>query len=166
MTRARMTPVRAVALGGLVVGTLDILDAFLFFGIRYDVAPSRILHSIAAGLIGRDAAIAGGAATAALGLALHFFIALTIVTAFYLAARGAPALARRPLVTGPLYGLAVYAVMNYVVIPLSAAPGAGVVPPTPVLASGLLIHIFGVGIPAVFFARLALGKNGPSGTRP
>lgn len=166
MTRARVTPVRAVALGGLVVGTLDILDAFLFFGLRFGVAPSRILHSIAAGLIGRDAAIAGGMATAALGLALHFFIAMTIVTVFYLAARRAPALARRPLVTGPLYGLAVYAVMNYIVIPLSAAPGAGGIPPTPVLVNGLLIHIFGVGIPAVFFARLALGRNGAPGTRP
>src|SRR5690606_7269061 len=118
MMRARMTPLRAAAPGGLVVGTLDILDAFLLFGLRYDVAPSRILHSIAAGLIGRDAAIAGGAATAALGLAPHFFSAMTIVTAFYLAARQAPALARRPLVTGPFYGLAAYAVMNYVVIPL------------------------------------------------
>lgn len=151
-----MTPARAIATGGLVVGTLDILDAFIFFWLRSGVRPTRILHSIAAGLVGRDAAIAGGAATAALGLALHFVIAFSIVTAAYAVARGAPALVRRPFLAGPIYGLIVYAVMNYIVIPLSAAAGAGGVPPMPILVNGLLIHIFGVGIPAAWFAREAV----------
>ena len=46
--------------------------------------------------------------------------------------------------------------MNYVVIPLSAAAGGGGLPPAPVLINGVLIHIFGVGIPAVWFARAAV----------
>jgi hypothetical protein len=156
-----MTPARAIGLGGLVVGTLDILDAFVFFWLRSGVRPARILHSISAGLLGREAAIAGGAATAALGLALHFLIAFTVVAAAVLAAVRVPALARRPLVTGPLYGLAVYAVMNYIVIPLSAAPGGGGVPAWPVLLNGLLIHVFGVGIPAMWFARAAARGTSP-----
>jgi hypothetical protein len=150
-----MTPARAIGLGGLVVGTLDILDAFVFFWMRFGVRPTRILQSIAAGLVGREAAVAGGMATAALGLALHFVIALGVVAVAVFAARQAPAIARRPFITGPIYGLIVYVVMNYVVIPLSAVPGTGGVPAAPVLLNGLLIHMFGVGIPAMWFARAA-----------
>jgi hypothetical protein len=72
-----------------------------------------------------------------------------------MAVRRAPALARRPLLAGAVYGLIVYGVMNHVVIPLSAAPGGGGFPSAAVLINGLLIHIFGVGIPAVWFARVA-----------
>ena len=151
-----MTRSRAILAGGLTVGALDILDAFLFFGLRYGVGPTRILHSIAAGVFGRDAAIGGGGMTASIGLALHFFIAFAIVITAYLAASTMPSLVSRPFVAGPVYGLIVYAVMNYVVIPLSAASGAGGFPATPILVNGLLIHIFGVGIPAVWFAREAV----------
>ena len=74
-----------MAFGGLTVGALDLLDAIVFFGLRNGVAPVRIPQSIAAGLVGRPAAVAGGLSTAALGVALHFFIATTIVAVFYLA---------------------------------------------------------------------------------
>ena len=99
-----MRPSKAFVFGGLTVGTLDILDAFTFFGIRNGVAPSRILQSIAAGLLGR-ASFQGGAATAALGLVLHFLIAFGIVGTYFVVARAVPALTRRPFLTGPLYGL-------------------------------------------------------------
>ena len=59
------------------------------------------------------------------------------------------------LVVGILYGLAVYAVMNYLVIPLSAIGPRTTATPLPVLANGLLIHMFGVGLPAALFARAA-----------
>jgi hypothetical protein len=154
-----MSPLRAVAAGALTVGLLDILDAFVFFWARSGAKPTRILQAISAGVLGRQAAIAGGNATAVLGLALHFFIAFSIVTVLYLAARQMPSLVRKPFITGPVYGLIVYAVMNYVVIPLSAAAGAGGLPPVPVLINGLLIHMFGVGIPAAFFVREALHSH-------
>ena len=93
------------------------------------MAPSRILQSIAAGLLGR-ASFQGGAATAALGLVLHFFIAFGIVGTYFVVARAVPALTRRPFLTGPLYGLVAYGVMNYVVVPLSAAASGGS-PPGP-----------------------------------
>lgn len=144
-------PLRALLYGGLVVALLDILDALVFFGLR-GVAPSRILQSIAAGLLGR-ASFSGGAATVALGAALHLFIATCVVTVYYLASRRLPQLVRRPLVYGPLYGLAVYLVMNFVVIPLSASPRG--TPPPEVIANGVLIHLVGVGLPAALFARKA-----------
>jgi hypothetical protein len=144
---------RALLFGTLAVGTLDILDALVFFGLR-GAAPIRILQSIAAGLLGR-AAFAGGWRTAALGLALHFFIAFVVVLVFMLAARRVRALTRAPLAFGLLYGVAVYLVMNLVVVPASAAGGARTWPAWPVVLNGVLIHMFGVGLPAALAARAA-----------
>ena len=110
--------------------------------------PTRILQAIAAGLIGRDAAVAGGLRTAALGLVLHFFIAFMVVLTYHLASRRIRVLTKHPAICGIVYGLVVYAVMNYVVLPLSAAPPRTLVPPAAVLINGLLIHVLGVGLPA------------------
>jgi hypothetical protein len=145
-------PVRAIIYGALAVGVLDLLDALIFFGLR-GAAPLTICQSIAAGLLGR-AAFQGGAATAALGVALHFFIATCVVVAFYLASLRLPVLVRQAVIAGLLYGLAVYVVMNYIVIPLSALGGRGPFV-LPVFINGLLIHAFGVGLPAALFVRAA-----------
>jgi hypothetical protein len=152
VTRNQFAARRAVLLGGLVVGGLDALDAIVFFGLRSGVKPIRIFQSISAGLLGRSA-FQGGWRTAVLGACLHWFIALTIAGVYYLASRRLPILVSHPLIFGPLYGIAAYAVMNLIVLPLSAAGR-----PTyswPVTANGLLIHMFGVGLPSAFAARLA-----------
>ena len=128
-----MTTGRGLIIGTLAVGALDLADAFIFFGWR-GVSPIRILHSIAAGLLGRDA-FSGGASTAALGALLHFFIAFCIVATFLFASRRLAFLTRAPIVWGIVYGVIVWLVMNFVVLPLSAA-GRGPVA-WPVLANGV-----------------------------
>lgn len=143
---------QAIALGALVVGVLDLIDAFAFFALR-GVTPIRILESIASGLLG-PRAFQGGPGVAALGLLLHFTIAFGIVVVFVAAARVLPALRGDTRVLGPLYGLVVYGAMNFVVIPLSAA--AQGTPSWPVVVNGVLIHMIGVGPPAVWFAQRAL----------
>ena len=150
----------ALAIGTLAVGVLDILDAFLFFGLR-GAQPVGILQSIASGVLGR-AAYQGGLRTAALGLLLHFVIAFGVVATYFVATRLVPALNRRPWVYGLLYGLVVYTVMNLVVVPLSAAAlGSG---PTPLVVrvNGVLIHMFGVGLPAAL-AAARVGVRPPRG---
>jgi hypothetical protein len=149
-----MSPRRALLLGAAAVGVLDILDAFVFFGFR-GVPPLRILQAIASGLVGPAAAVAGGLTTAALGLLLHFFIAFMIVLVFYLVSRKVPILTRHPVILGALYGIAVYFIMTLVVVPSSAIAAVRALPSTPVLVNGLLIHAFGVGIPAALFSRAA-----------
>ena len=155
-TRPRLSTGRALLYGTLVVGTLDALDAIVFFGLFAGAQPIRIFHSIAAGLIGRPAAMGGGVGTALLGVALHYFIAFGIVATFFIAARYIRILQRAPVVSGLLYGVAAYVVMNAVVVPLSAAGRGGLSwPPVinAVLINGVLIHMFGVGLPASLFAR-------------
>jgi predicted ABC-type sugar transport system permease subunit len=75
-----------VVAGGLVAGTLDIVYACLFWALKRDVPAQQILQSVAAGLLGK-ASFEGGAATAALGLALHFLIALSMSAVYYLVSR-------------------------------------------------------------------------------
>ena len=149
----RLSAARAILFGTLTVGTLDALDAIIFFGLRSGAKPIRIFQGIAFGLIG-PAARQGGLKTAALGVFLHYVIAFGIVVTYYLVSRRVRLLTARPVVCGLLYGLVAYAVMNLVVLPLSKVGGPAM-PAMPVLVNGLLIHMFGVGLPSALFAASA-----------
>lgn len=117
-----MKIVWAILLGGLAAGALDILYAFVVYGpLSYGVPPERILQSVAAGLIGREASQAGGIETAALGLVLHFLIATSMAAVYVLAATRISALRTGALLWGLVYGFMLYVAMNYIVVPLSAA---------------------------------------------
>lgn len=121
-----MKIILAILLGGLAAGALDILYAFVVYGpLSYGVAPERVLQSVAAGLIGRDASRAGGMETAALGLGLHFLIATLMAAVYVLLATRVAMLTRQAVLWGLVYGLILYVAMNYVVVPLSAAGANG-----------------------------------------
>ncbi len=141
---------RNVALGTIIVGFLDIAEVIVFYAFR-GVKPIRILQSVAAGLTGRDRAFSGGTETAVLGLFFHFFIAFVVVLIYHLAARRIRALSEHPFVMGTLYGLAVYLVMNFVIVPMSAAgqTGRGT---WPVMANVIFAHVACVGIPTALLA--------------
>ena len=155
-----MTRGRALLFGALTVGVLDLLDAFVFFYVRANLRGTQLLRvpqGIAAGLLGRDAARAGGWATAGLGTLLHFFNATIVVLVFYFASRRLQFLVQRPWLYGPLYGIVVFTVMQYVVIPFSAiTPGPM---STAALVNGILIHLVGVGRPTALVSRAAQSAN-------
>jgi len=150
----KASAMRAILWGGGIAGTLDILYAFFFYGAR-GVRPAVILQSIASGLLGRQA-YRGGILTAALGLVLHFFIALTIAAVYYAASRRWATL-RGPRVWlwGVAYGIAVYCVMNAVVLPISAFAGAR--PSSTAVITGIVVHMFFIGLP-VALATKKLGR--------
>jgi hypothetical protein len=155
MSRRSDSPWPPVLAGGILAGALDIVYACLFWAVKADLPPTRIFQSVAAGLLG-EASFRGGAATAALGLILHFFNACTMALAYYLAARRWPVLVRRPVALGIAYGLLLYVVMNYIVVPLSAAR-AGSRDPT-WIALTVAAHAFLVGLPIALFARRAAAR--------
>ena len=154
-----LTAARAILYGGLTAGVLDLLDAFVFFGLRSGARPMGILHSIAAGWLGRDAARSGGMLTATVGFFSHFLIAMMFAAAYVAASGRIEVLRRRWLVCGLLYGVAAYFTMTWLVVPLSNAGPAGsslsfALPVRAVLINGLLIHAFGVGLPIAYFASM------------
>lgn len=137
--------------GGLIAGALDITAACITAWLRAGVTPVRVLQSVASGLLG-DASYRGGATTAVLGLTLHFVIATIWTTVFYFAVRKLRFLVKQPITWGLVYGVIVYAFMNFVVLPLSAFPQR-----TPPRLSGriigLLIIMFCVGLPIALIVR-------------
>jgi uncharacterized membrane protein YagU involved in acid resistance len=142
-----LTGTESIVYGGLVVGALDAIDAIVIFGLR-GATPVRVFQGIAAGLLGR-ATFQGGLRTALLGLAIHFFIAFSIVIAYYAASRRVSILTRRPVVCGAIYGVLVYFFMNRIVIPLSAIGSTAF--SLPLFVNGIVIHILGIGVPAALF---------------
>jgi hypothetical protein len=151
----RLTTARAILYGGIAVGTLDLIDAFAFFGLRSGAQPIDILHSIAAGFLGRDAARAGGLSTAAVGFSSHFLVAFSIVTVYVLASGVIPVLRKQWVVSGIVFGVIAYFVMTWFVVPMSKAGNQQItfaLPVIPVMTNGILIHMFGVGLPAAYFA--------------
>lgn len=141
----------AIVFGGLIAGTLDISYACIYSYLVRGTSPVRILQSVASGALGAKA-FAGGAKTAVLGLAFHFLIALIAAVVYYLASRALQLLVTRAVICGALYGVCVYLVMNFVVLPLSAI-SFKMSYPWPTVVGGLLIHMFGIGLPIALVVR-------------
>lgn len=144
-----------ILFGGLVIGILDGLFALVFYGLILGAKTLRIFQSVAAGLLG-SASYEGGAGTFLLGILLHFVVATCIAAVFYFASLKFPALLRHAVVSGLIYGLVAYLVMNYVVVPLSA------IGPRPfsfrAFLPAFIAHALLVGLPVALLARRSASK--------
>ena len=146
---------KAILAGGLIGGAFDITYACVVWAFR-GISPIRVGQSVAAGLLGREAAVAGGVPTGLLGFALHFGMALVMAAIYYAAATRMPLLARRAAWCGPIYGLGLYLTMNYIVLPLSAIGQHGGSGPLYLVIPEILVHMFLVGLTIALFTRRAI----------
>src|ERR1700722_9527517 len=135
---------RAIAVGGLIAGTLDLTQACILFGRRVPLV-------IAAGLLGPPA-FHGGPGTYILGVLLHFFIACSATAVYYGASRRLGFLLEHPLVCGLFFGMAVEDVMSYIVLPLSALHERGPFELHDILV-GLGVHMVVIGLPIAYSVR-------------
>jgi hypothetical protein len=136
--------------GGLLAGILDITAACINGGLSSGRSPLWILQSVASGWLGADS-YKGGMASGALGLVTHFFIAFTATAVYFLASRKLNFLVQQALISGVLYGIAVYMFMYMLVIPVTfsrkfSAPVSAIITP-------VLIHIFCVGLPIALMVK-------------
>ena len=154
---------RAIVGGGLLGGFFDITYACTVWAIRAGVTPIRVGQSVASGLLGRDAALAGGVTTGILGLVLHFLMVIVMAAIYYGAATRIPLLVKRAVPCGIAYGLGIYLVMNFVVMPLSAIGKMGGSGPLAIVIPEILVHMFGVGLTIALFTRA--GLRGAPGTQ-
>ena len=144
MTTNTRTALWAILTGGLIAGTLDILQACILFG--WDIP-----LVIAAGLLGKQA-FHGGAGTYILGLLLHYFIATTATAIYYAVSRKLTFLSENWIVCGIFFGMAVELVMSFVVLPLSALHSRGPYQLHDLLL-GLGMHMLTIGLPIAFIVH-------------
>lgn len=145
----------AILVGGSIAGVLDITYAMTFSVLRGGTAV-QLLQTVASGLLGASS-YDGGIATAALGLFLHFLLAFMFAAAFFVAGRRHRILTRHAVASGVLYGLVVFAIMNFLVLPLSAFPHPVTFSPLATVTD-LLSHMLFVGLPIAFATRRALSQ--------
>ena len=147
---AQRQTLNTILAAGLTAGVLDILAAFV---INLEIGPVRVLQAVASGVLG-VASYDGGPATAALGLALHLLIALAAAGVYVLAASRLPLINARAVQCGILFGLLMFAVMQYVIVPVSAA---AIGPPTMAgTIKQMLAHAFLFGLPIGLITRRML----------
>lgn len=140
-------PFPAILVGGLIVGVLDLIYAIVLYSPQ---KPILIPQTIASGVLGAKS-YSGGAQTAALGVLLHFVIALGAATVYYVASRRLAILVHRAVLFGLLYGALVYLFMHWIVLPLSAAPKGHL--PWVYQASEFVEHWVCVGLPIALSVR-------------
>lgn len=142
----------AILLGGAVAGILDIGAASLISG----KDPGFIMQFIASGLIGK-AAFSGGTGSMVLGAVLQVLMGIIIAAVFVLASLKLSWLRRRWVAAGLAYGVGIYVVMNYVVLPLSAVGRFPKFSVEGLVKNGLAMLAFGLIV--AWFAQSRLGKG-------
>jgi len=143
-----------VFLGGLLIAAGDIAFATTVW-FTWDAAGiERVFQSIAVGVLGK-ASLEGGVPAALLGAVLHVFMATMFVVACTLVARRMPALLRKPFVYGPPYGVLLYIIMNFVVMPLSRVGASPSFKHLETIAMSVVAHMV-FGTICMLFARRAL----------
>ena len=141
-----------IFLSGLIAGTLDILAALIIYDLILQKTPSiKILQSIASGIFKKEA-YAGGSQMALYGLLLHYFIAFTFAVFYFTIYPHFNFLKKNTLLSGILYGIFVWIIMNLLVLPtvFPALPEKHLDFP---LILSMLILIFCIGIPIAFITR-------------
>ncbi|MBL8124440.1 MAG: hypothetical protein KIT61_07375 [Pyrinomonadaceae bacterium] len=149
---ARPRLFETVLFGGLSIGILDLLDASIFFPNYFGMTVQRVWQGVAAGLLGRESAIAGGWNTAFLGILLHFVVATCIATVYFLFSSRISVLIKHPVISGITYGILAHFVMQFVVIPLSAIGWRSTPFDSGSFANSIIGHALLVGLPVALIA--------------
>lgn len=149
-----------VPLTGLVgvLGACADLGVAAAYWLPEGVAPARIPQSIAAWVLGKEVAFAGGATTALLGVVLYCYLTTLMVALYVSASRRHEALVRRPLIYGALYGAVMYPLLFKVIVPSWTGEPAPFGP----LQWDLVCtaaFIFFIGIPGALCARLRVREG-------
>ena len=140
-------PLPAILVGGLIVGVIDLVYAIVVYSPQ---KPIRVPQTIASGVLGMKS-YSGGVQAAALGVVLHFVIALGAATVYYVASRKLGILVQQAVLSGLIYGALVYLFMHFIVLPLSAAPKGH--PALIYQVTEFVEHWFCVGLPIALSVR-------------
>jgi uncharacterized membrane protein YagU involved in acid resistance len=148
MSLSIQSGVEVVLLAATTSGVLDLIAATVLIA-SMGVPPKRMLQTIASAQMGPKA-FEPGKNGAALGLAFHFFIALTASAVYYVAACYLAMLANHAIIAGFVYGILIHLVMTFIVLPMSALrrPFSKVS-----FFTQFVIHMFCVGLPIALVVK-------------
>lgn len=142
---------RKIIQAGLLVGTLDILAALIYFFVKTgNKNVFIILRYIASALFGKEA-FSGGSMMIVTGLLLHYIIAFAFTILFFLVFPKATIFSKNKILTGIMYGIFIWAVMNLVVVPSSKIPNRPLEFSSAII--NLAILVVCIGIPLSFMAN-------------
>jgi uncharacterized membrane protein YagU involved in acid resistance len=148
----RSSLLRSIALGGIIIGIVHlIIQEWLVFSILDKNPFISVLQYIASAALG-NASFAGGIATALLGVLFHLLTSFVIAVVFILSADRIPLLRRHAFTGSLLYSFGAFIVMNFIVLPLSAAPPLPA-PTMPQLIELLIEHFVVIGLPLGILVR-------------
>lgn len=139
---------------GLLVGTLDILAAFINFYSKTGKNVGIVLKYIASAVFGKEA-MTGGSSMIFFGLLFHYLIAFAFTIIFSLLYPKLWQWFRSTVLIAIVYGVFIWLVMNLIVVPSSRASqipfswSAGTI--------NCLILIVCIGLPLAYLFR----KNNP-----
>lgn len=151
---ARPNLARAIAVTGLTGAvSVDAYLALTLIFVFHRATLRGMLQWDASNALG-DSAFSGGWNTALLGTAMHLVVSTIWAAVFIFAALRVPALLRRPILSGTLFGLLVMLVMSYLVVPLGHAQKFP--QPPPIFVNQLIAHVVFFGIPVALVAKRSL----------
>jgi hypothetical protein len=140
----------------LLVGTLDIMAAIIKFYIERGQEPTPVFKYIASGVFGKDA-FAGGKLMIIWGIVFHYMIAFFFTLVFLLVYPKVIKWFKNKFITGFVYGLATWVIMNCIVVPLSLVPVPPFDPVQAIIAAAILVCM--IGIPAALVAHWYYGRE-------
>lgn len=143
------TPYQIVK-AGLIVGFFDGLAACLNAFFRSHVTPDGVFRFIASGVFGKEA-YSDGSLMIGFGIVFHFIIAVSWTLLYFVLAADLDLLHRRFVISGIFYGVFIWVVMNFAILPLSRVPDLPFNWPSASIM--MAIHIFIIGIPIAYFAQ-------------
>ena len=141
---------KTVLLSWLLVGSLDILAAFANYYIKTGKDPIVVLKYIASAVFG-PSAYSDGAYMSVYGLLFHFVVAFIWTLLFFLIYPKLKLFSINRVLVAMLYGIVIWLVMNFAVVPLTKA-GTGTFVLKDAIISALIL-VFAIGLPLSFIAH-------------
>jgi len=144
--RTSASAAKTILLSGFIAGTMDMLAAILVYSVvMQKVTAVQILHGIAAGVFGKNT-VGNSTTMAFIGLGFHYIIAFCFAIGYFLVYPHVPFLRKQKIISGLLYGIFVWAVMNLFVVPMSNANHGPFAWPSAIRAAAILMICIGLPI--------------------
>jgi hypothetical protein len=148
--------VPGILAAGLIVGVLDAIAANTHAYLLRGTPPATVWRYVASAVFGKSA-FTGGPEMVLWGLFFHFTVATLWTALFFVAYPRIRFLSANMVLAGMAYGLFVWLMMNFVVVPLTRIT-TGSIQLTTGTVLMILIHLFVIGVPISYLARRYYAK--------